>query len=147
KVTDAQKREQRAVEQRQQREMQQKMQQARRDAKERGKLQAAQEAIAREAQAAIRGIYKPEQWDRLDQIQLQAQGPRAFDRSNVGMWAALQNVGTPLAERLKLSDDQVKRIKAIVEAGDAEISKAASFPIPLDPKDRPSTEAIRKWVD
>jgi hypothetical protein len=146
-VTDAQKKEQRAVLERQQQELQQKMRQARREQKDREKLQAAMAITANEAKAAIRGIFRPEQWERLDQIQLQAQGPLAFDRSNVGMWAGLQNVGAPLADRLKLSDDQLKRIKAIVEAGDAEISKAASFAIPLDPKDKPSTEAIRKWVD
>src|SRR5262249_39612709 len=83
----------------------------------------------------------------LDQIQLQAQGPLAFSRPERGGWSAMTYVGPPLAERLKLSDDQVKRIRAIAQQGNQEISKAASVPIPLDPKDKPTTEAIRKWVE
>ena len=52
--------------------------------------------------------------------------------------AAMPDVGPPLAERLKLSDDQMRRIRAIAAAGEQEIPKAASFPIPLDPKDKPT---------
>ncbi len=142
KLTEAQRREQQTVLQRQQ----QKMQQARRNTKGREKAQAALATVAHEAQA-IRGVFKPEQWERLDQIQLQAQGPIAFARPDNGPWSAMAYVGPSLAERLKLSDDQLKRIRAIVQQGDQEISKAASVPIPLDPKDKPTTEAIRKWVE
>jgi hypothetical protein len=146
KMTDAQKTEQTSIIARQQREMQKKMQQARRDNKEREKFQAAQAAIGREFQAAIRGAFQPEQWERLDQIQLQAQGPLAFARPEGGPWDGACT-GPPLVERLKLSDDQVRRIRAIIREGDGEITKAASFPIPLDPKDKPTTEAIGKLVD
>jgi Skp family chaperone for outer membrane proteins len=148
KLTEAQKKEQGAIITRQQREMQKKMQQARRDTKEREKIQEAQAAIAKEFQAAIRTAFQPEQWERLDQIQLQAQGSLAFARPENGPWSAMAYVGPPLAERLKLSDDQVKRIRTIVEEGDKEITKAASFTIPVDPKEKPSTtEAIRKLVE
>jgi hypothetical protein len=147
KLTDAQKKEVRAVIQRQRREMQRQMQQARRQTKAGEKPQAAPAIAGNEAQAAILGVFKPEQWERLGQIQLQGQGPLAFTRDGDAPYRPFTDVGPPLAERLKLSDDQVKRIKAIVNEGDTEITRAASFPIPLNPKDKPTTEAIRKLVD
>ena len=49
--------------------------------------------------------------------------------------------GPTFAERLKLSDDQVRRIRAIVEEGEPEIKAAATFPIPMDPNDPLPTEA------
>ena len=55
-------------------------------------------------------ILTPEQRERLDQIQLQAQGPFAFARPD---GATEAHVGPPLAERLKLSDDQARRARAI----------------------------------
>ena len=73
KMTDAQKKEQNAILRRQRREMQQKIEQARRANKDRARFQAARDAIVKEFAAAIRGNLKPEQWERLDQIQLQAQ--------------------------------------------------------------------------
>ena len=148
KMTDAQKKEYRAVSAREDRELQQKMQQARRNNQEREKLQAAVVDAAREAKAKIRAIFKPEQWERLDQIQLQAQGPLAFDRNEAGPWAAMANVGPSLAERFKLSDDQVKRIRTIAQQGGQEIQKAASFPIVMEAKTKPpSKEEIYKLLD
>ena len=125
--------------------MQQKMQQARRENKDRQKLQAALADASREARTAIQAVFKPEQWERLDQIQLQAQGPLAFARPENGPWAAMAYTGPPLAERLKLSDDQLKRIRTIAQQADQEIQKAASFPIALDAKTKPpSKEEIHK---
>ena len=97
------------------------------------------DAQARERTPALR----PEQQRRLDQIQLQAQGPLAFGPHNFP--PAYE--GGPLAERLKLSEDQVRRVGVIVQEGLDEIDKAASFPIPLDPKEKPGEEAIGKLVD
>jgi hypothetical protein len=148
KMTDAQKKEYKAISERQDRAVRQKMQQARRTTKEREKLLAATAAIAKEAQATIRAIFKPEQWERLDQIQLQAQGPLAFNQNEAGPWAAMSSAGPPLAERLKLSDDQVKHIRTIVEQGSQEIQKAASFPIVIESKTKPpSREEIYKLLD
>jgi len=68
---------------------------------------------------------QPDQRERLDQIQLQAQGPLAFARPEFGPTTLVR---PPLPERLKLSDDQAQRAQAIVEEGQKEIAKAASFP-------------------
>ena len=147
-MTDDQKKEQNAILRRQRREMQQRIQQARRANKEREKFQAARDAIVKEFAAAIRANLKPEQWERLDQIQLQAQGSFAFTRRDSGPMDAISYAGPPLAERLKLSDEQTKKIRTIADAGDTEITKAASFPIALDSKEvPPSKEAVYKLLD
>ena len=146
KLTDAQTKEQRAAIERYQSEFRKKMQEARRDIKDRDKLLAATAPIGAEFREVLRKTFQPEQWERLDQIQLQAQGPLAFSLRNQGPRAAMSNVGPPLAERLKLSDDQVRRIETIVDEGVGEITKAASVAISLDPKDKPTTEDIRKFV-
>jgi hypothetical protein len=147
KLTDAQKQEQQAIIARLRDEMMKKMQEARRNTQDREKLLAVQAAIGVEFQAAIRKSFTPEQWERLDQIQLQAQGPLAFSLADQGPGSWMRDVGPPLAGRLKLSDDQMKRIRAIATDGEQEISRAASFPIPLDPKDKPTKEDIRKLVE
>jgi hypothetical protein len=147
RVTDAQKEEQQAAIGRQQSEIRKKMQEVRRTTKDQEKIQSAIAATAADYRGAIRKVYRPEQWERLDQIQLQAQGPLAFDRPMIGPASAMWYAGPPLAERLKLSDDQVKRIRAIVEEGGKDISQAAGVPIPLDPKDKPKLEEIRKYVE
>ena len=52
--------------------------------------------------------------------------------------AAMAYAGPSLAERLKLSDDQVKRIRTIVEEGrPGDYQGAAPYPILVDPKDKP----------
>jgi hypothetical protein len=122
-----------------------KMQKARRELADRQKFLAARETIFKETRAAIREALEPRQRDRLDQIQLQAQGPLAFNGSRSPVMAL---EGSDLAERLKLTDDQVKRVRAIAEEGGEEIEKAAAFPIVLGPEaGKPSLESIRKWVE
>ncbi len=118
-----------------------------RDTRDRTKMIAARRAINKEAIAEVRANLQPEQWERLDQIQLQAQGPLAFDPPR--QEAMVSAYSGPLwAERLKLSDDQVSRIRAIVEEGNKAIRKAARFPIPMDPKAKPSSEEdVRKLVE
>jgi len=109
----------------------QKIQKARREITDRQKFLTAREIIFKETQAVILENLEPRQRDRLDQIQLQSQGPLAFNMSRI---ARLAMDGPDLAQRLKLTDDQVKRAQAIAEEGDKEIEKAAAVPIVLDPK-------------
>jgi hypothetical protein len=119
------------------------LQKARAEAAEK-KAQLTRDVAFRESLAAALEALEPGQRDRLDQIQLQSQGPLAFGPRNLQLsWE-----GPALAQRLRLSDDQVKRIQTIVEEGDKEIEKAATVPIALDPKGGPPTvESIRKWVE
>jgi hypothetical protein len=143
KMTDAQKKEIAAIDER----TGQKVQQARREAKDRSKFLATRDALFKEADSAWLAIFKPEQRARLDQIQLQAQGPLAFARDEApGMTAPY--AGPPLTDRLKLSEDQARRARAIFEEGTKEIEQAATFPIVLDTKNGPPTmEAVRKLVE
>ena len=103
-----------------------------------------QELKITDAQAKERApVLRPEQQRRLDQIQLQAQGPLAFGPNN----SPPAYEGAPLPERLKMSEDQIRQVSLIVREGLAEIDKAASFPIALDIKEKPGEEVIRKFVD
>ncbi len=140
KMTDAQKKEQAAIRERES----PKIQQARLNNRDRAKFLAARNAIFNETAAAIQANLKPEQRQRLDQIQLQAQGPLAFARPDFGPSAY---TGPPLSERLKLSDDQARRIRAIVEEGDALIAKASVFPIPLDPEQSADQRGVGPQTD
>jgi hypothetical protein len=146
KLTDAQITEWQAVSKKQRQELRKRMVEARQKDGAAAKQAALDEAL-KGAEAAIRGVFQPQQWERLGQIQLQAQGPLAFNRPNNGALRALTDIGPPLAERLKLSDEQKRRIATIAREGDREIQKAASFPIPLDPKDKPTEEVIKKYVE
>jgi hypothetical protein len=114
---------------------------AQRAAADRQKFLAAREALLKEMMAAIQDVLDPNQRERLDQIQLQSQGPMAFNRSQAPMLVA---EGPDLAQRLKLSDDQAQRARDIAEKGQAEIEKAASVPIALDPRaGAPTIESLR----
>jgi hypothetical protein len=146
KITEAQKKELAEIT----RERTAKIQQARKDIKDRAKFQAARAAILAGSTAATTEKLKPEQRERLVQIQLQAQGPLAFTvREPV---ASSDGPGSPdfvgprLSEYLKMSDDQVKRVRAIVDEGTREIEKAASFDLKRDFPEKPTTEATRKLV-
>jgi hypothetical protein len=146
KMTDAQQKEHAAIEQRHDAKLRQ-LRQALRDNRDAAKFEAARDTIFKETVAAIEANLKPEQRQRLDQIRIQAMGPVAFPRPRSVLAAAMALDGPPLTERLKLSEDQVKRIQAIVDQGDGEIRKAATYPILADPKDKPSSaEAVRKLV-
>ena len=65
-----------------------KLQKARGEITDREKFLAARDAIFKEIQAAILENLEPEQRDRLDQIQLQSQGPLAFNRPAVPQLAS-----------------------------------------------------------
>jgi hypothetical protein len=147
KITEAQKKEHAEIQERRS----QQIRKARTEIKDRAKFLKARDAIFNETAAAQRASLKPEQRERLSQIQLQAQGPLAFsvwggdpssESGDLG-----QFVGPPVSKRLKMSDDQMKRARTIAEEGAAQIQKAASFRLPWDSKDKPSMEAIRERVE
>jgi hypothetical protein len=117
KLTDAQKKDQRTVIDRLRRELQKRVRRTRDATKAGQKPEAVETKVVDEARSSIRGVFKSEQWERLGQIQLQAQGPLAFTGPVDAPFRPLTDVGAPLAERLKLSDDQAKRIKVIVDRG------------------------------
>jgi hypothetical protein len=122
----------------------QKTQQARRETKNTTLFREQARKIMEEAVAAGKASFAPEQIERLDQIQLQAQGPLAF---HLEADSPMAHVGPPLAERLKLTDEQARRIRSIAEQGETDIAQAAGFPISLDAKSGPITaEAIRNLV-
>jgi hypothetical protein len=124
--------------------LRQKIQKARRENTDRAKFLEARNSVLKEIEAALRENLEPKQRERLDQIQLQSQGPLAFDRASR---PALAAEGPDPIERLKLTDDQVKQVRAIAATGHAEIEKAAEVPIVLDPKDgAPTPESIKKLV-
>jgi hypothetical protein len=104
----------------------------------------AQTAAYRAFEARFEQTLTPAQHERLDQILLQLEGPAAFDRPEIGPMVL---PGPSLAQRLKLSDEQAQRTRAIAGEGAKDIIKAAGFPITLDPKEalaRP--QAIRTFV-
>jgi hypothetical protein len=122
-----------------------KIQKARRENKDNAKFVEARDSIYKEIEAALRENLTPEQGKRLEQIQLQSQGPLAFNRASI---PALAMEGPDPIERLKLTDDQSKQIRAIATEGNAEIGNAAELPIVLDPKDgAPNPESIKKLVE
>jgi hypothetical protein len=140
KITEAQKKELAAIEQRRM----EKVRKARQNMQDRAKFQAEVTAIMDEAAKARHAILKPEQLERLGEIQLQAQGPFAFQLANVN---SRRYVNPQISERLKMSPDQVKRAEAIANEGDPQITEAASFKIALDPKDKPGDDVIRKLAE
>jgi hypothetical protein len=101
------------------------------------KRRAAVQALQQQFQAAALGVLEPKQRERLDQIQLQLEGPVAF-------------LANDFQKRLGLSAGQVEQIRPIVEAGQAEMMKASAVPLPagLKVEDRAgSLEAARKELD
>jgi hypothetical protein len=130
KLTEAQKKRQAAI-------FQQRLESMRKALIEYGNeeiLAAARNATFADAEAALEVSLEPEQRDRLDQIQLQVQGPLAFTRRD-------------FQERLGLTADQVDDIEPIVERGNDEVEKASSFSLELNRNAMQSAEAIRKLVD
>jgi len=140
KITDAQGQQQEEIQRRRFSEIRL----ARRDVKDDAKLRVARDAITRRAEAAFRASLVPGQRARLEQIQLQAQGPLAFLAPD--LLGAYSDV--PLAVRLKLSEAQIRQVRVIAREGRHEIAEAASFPIIVDAGGGlTGQEAIRKLVD
>jgi Spy/CpxP family protein refolding chaperone len=78
------------------------------------------EAVDEEVERGISRTLESRQLSRIDQIQLQAEGPMAFLRPNV-------------QARLNLGPGQIDEIEAIVTVGREEISKASAVPLPVKP--------------
>ena len=76
-MTDDQKKQQDEVFQK----ARQKIQQSRRNLESQAEFMKARDAVLQEVEAAFLATFKPAQRERLDQIQLQAQGPMAFVRA------------------------------------------------------------------
>ncbi len=143
KITETQKAKQRLIE----RQFAQEWVKARQGpaAKDAAKAREARIASNKLEDGAIVATLTPQQRERLDQIQLQAQGPLSFaaqGNDTLGM------VEPPLGERLEMSEDQVRRARAIFQESIKQIEKAASFPIVLaNENGRPTEEAVRKLVE
>ena len=98
---------------------------------------AAIQAIQQEMQDAMMEVLEPGQRERLNQIQLQLEGPEAF-------------LLPDFQKRLGLIGDQMEKIRPIVEQGRAEMIKTSTVPLPAGLKfeDRAGgLEALRKQVD
>lgn len=104
----------------------------------------AQTAVYKEFEIRIEQTLTPAQRTRLEQLQLQLEGPVAFNRPEQG---PLASTGPSLAARLKLSGEQAQRTRAIADEGVKDIIEAARFPLVLDPRQGPpGPEAIRALV-
>ncbi len=116
---------------------------ARDEMADRRKFGAARAVIFRETAEALAKALEPAQLARLDQIQLRAQGPLAFKG---GPPALLALEGGDLRARLKLDDDQVKRVGAIAAEGEGAIEKASAIFVVLPPGVARTPEAIDQFV-
>ncbi len=130
KLTDAQKKQQETIIE----NGREKLQKARQSAKGVQQIRSAIEAVRQETEAAVEQSLDPGQRDRLNQIQLQATGPTAFERPE-------------LQKLLEMSQDQVDRVKRIVDEALNEIEKASEIPINLKPKgEEPTLEEVDEYV-
>ncbi len=142
KMNDVQKKERAAISEK----YRQKLEQARRGFRDLGKLMDLQNDFMKEEDAETTALLEPGQRERLDQILFQAQGPLAFARPDLADGTPF--TGPQIGQRLKLSIEQGRRIRAILDKRREEIRKSASFPITLDIKDgQTETEAIAKLVE
>src|SRR5262249_31339725 len=103
------------------------------DVKENAGRLAARDALLAGFEAATQANLTPEQRRRLDQVRVQVMGPSGFVVRNRGPEA----LGVPLAERLKLTDDQVRQLHEVVTQGVQDIVGASSFPLALDATNGP----------
>ncbi len=142
KMNDFQKKERAAIHEK----YRQKLEHARRGLREMGKLLDLQKNFMKEEDAENAALLEPGQRERLDQILFQAQGPLAF--AHADMADGTPFTGPQIGHRLKLTIEQGRRTRAILNAKREEIRRSASFPITLDVKDgQTETEAIAKLVD
>ncbi len=92
------------------------------------------DAIRQEMETLVHKNLDAGQRDRLNQLLLQAQGPRAFERPD-------------FQKQLEMSRDQVDRVTKIVAAGLTEIETASQVPIDLKPKGQEATlEEVDDYV-
>jgi hypothetical protein len=130
KLTDAQKKQYGSLTEQQR----VRLQKARADHADINIFLAARNANQEDHESAIQRMLEPGQRERLEQIQLQVQGPVAFEDRLI-------------RRRLKLSAEQADDIEAIANDGTKELATASSFPIALEPGEKPEgQEAIRALV-
>ena len=111
--------------------------QATRRIDDRQKQMAAIQAVQEEMETALLEPLDPGQRERLDQIQIQIQGPAAF-------------LQPEFQKRIALTAEQVAKIGPVVAEGQQQIQKASSVTLPPDLKfeDKAgSLEAIRKQLE
>jgi hypothetical protein len=129
-LSDAQKKQIVALDQ----QSEERMQRARSQYLERELREAAINGIQADQEHAIFESLEPKQRDRLDQIQLQVQGPLAFKRREV-------------QRRLGLSSHQIDQIEAIVAEGVAGLPKNSTVSLDLYATSEPPTaDSIRAFV-
>jgi hypothetical protein len=140
-LTDAQRKEQAAIlERRSRRSLE-----VRRAIADNAKFWAAVAPIFKEVEAAILANLTPQQRERLDQIELQVDGPLAFTPPERVLFPSTEPT---FPEQLGMTADQVRRARAIVKEGETSIDEAATFPVPLGPDDRlPTIQTIRKVME
>lgn len=97
-------------------------------------LQAALTPLLDELRREFQESLRPEQWERLNQIQLQAAGPFAFASPDV-------------QSKLNMSKERVSQVEVILNAGWKEMQDALRIPIKIAPRERPRTpQAARELL-
>jgi hypothetical protein len=89
-------------------------------------MMSARESIRNQSETATIKVLQPRQRVRLDQVQLQAEGPIAFTRPEV-------------LERLNLSPDRIETIQEIVARGREQMWATSAVPLGVQPGDGPPT--------
>jgi hypothetical protein len=89
-------------------------------------LAATREAMVNQDGAAVLKVLQPRQRARLDQVQLQVEGPIAFTRPEI-------------LEKLNLGPDQIEAIQGIVARGREEMWATSAVPLGVQPGDGPLT--------
>ena len=122
----------------------QKFQQARREAKDLAKFRETRDALQRDRKRRtwrISSRSSANDWTKSSS-RLKGRSPLTL---TCGAWGF---VGPPLAERLKLSEDQARRAQAIFEEGQKRSRRPPASRSSIDTKSGPPTmEAIRKLVE
>jgi hypothetical protein len=83
-------------------------------------LMNAREAVRANYETALLKALEPRQRTRLEQVQLQAEGPFAFARPDFEV-------------RLNLSPDQVEAVGAIIAKGRVQMFQSSAVPLPVRP--------------
>ena len=120
--------------------------QTHRENKDQAKFFAAREAIFKEVEAEAKAKAQARAVRATDQIQLQAQGPLAFNRkARSGADGCTSGRRSP--QRLKLSDDQVRKIRAIVTPERRRSRKRPASRSPWTPRRSRPPEIVLKLVE
>ena len=107
------------------------------------KFEAARAALFRETTEGLAKILGPAQLRRLDQIQLQARGSLAFEPERLPL---MDLGGADLKARLKLGDEQARRLGSIADRGRRTIRGAATVFVVFPPGMPRNAQAIDAFV-